>query len=92
MLVHQASQVGGLQITGTVQGQRLDTRRRHDRQGTAPAMAYVPLLEQLHIYRQADAASHACNDWATRWLRHAGSWQVHICRGEKPVSKPRRVQ
>ena len=56
MPVHQAPQVGGLRIAWTVQGQRLDTRRRHDRKSTEPVMVYVPSLEQMYTSRQAGAA------------------------------------
>jgi hypothetical protein len=48
MPVHQAPQVGGPRIAGPVQGQGLDTRRRHDGKGTGPVIVYVPSLEQMY--------------------------------------------
>ena len=52
MPVQQAPQGGGPRIARAVQGQGLDTRRRHDRKSTGPVMVYVPSLEQMYTYCQ----------------------------------------
>jgi hypothetical protein len=53
MLVDQAPQVGGLRVAWTVEGQRCDTRWRHDRQGRkgrGPVIVYVLSLDQMYTF------------------------------------------
>ena len=53
MPVQQSPQVGGLRIAGTVEGQRLDRRGRHDRKGTGPVIVYALSLERTYTSCQA---------------------------------------
>jgi hypothetical protein len=64
MFVHQAPQVRGPRIAVTVQGQRLDTRGRHDRIGTSPVMMYVATLE--HMYTSCRSCTVDDDDWRPR--------------------------
>ena len=55
--VQQAPQVGGLRIARAVQGQRVDTRGGHDRQGTCPVLVYATTLDPMYTFCQAGRPS-----------------------------------
>ena len=91
MLVQQAPQVGGLRIAWAVEGQRLDTRGRHDGKGTCPARVYARITEHAYTYRQANgAAGRACNWCGGRRLRRTAPFPPRILPVEKVFTTRRR--